>query len=1149
MPATSRCLICALSLGLLSACVPPLPAYDRWDNPSNDFDEDGQSEDDGDCDDQNAATFKGADEICDDLDNNCDGLIDNDAVDEGKWYLDEDGDSYGKDSTMVLQCESPTQAYVNLGGDCDDTVAAVNPGAQETCSQEANGIPIDDDCNGLADELDPGMEGVATWYRDADNDGFGDDDFPPAEQCERPAGYVRDPGDCDDGRASVSPNHPEICDGLDNNCDDLTDDADPTVSGLATWYADADGDGYGTTIDTDEGCEAPDGYVEANTDCDDGDAGIHPGAAEACDSLDNDCDGIFDEGVTTAFYQDADGDGYGNRQLDLEACSAPSGYTTDFSDCNDGNADANPGAVEVCDSVDNDCDSRVDLGAVDATTWYLDADGDGFGTDSVTLDRCNAPSGYVDVAGDCNDGKAGVHPNATETCATAFDDDCDGDNNDLDALGCRTFYTDADGDGAGAGAGICQCVSGGTSVLNDEDCDDTNPLVHPYVQENCNTPDDDDCDGSDNNPGGVSCLSRYYDGDGDGYGLSSDSLCLCENSGYYDALQDHDCDDTDPLVSPGAVEVCFDATDNDCDGNTDDATASDATTWYRDVDQDGYGDASDSQTDCDAPTGYVADGTDCDDVRAEANPGATETCTTGFDDDCDGDTNDENATGCTVYYEDADADTFGTSTNLCLCTATAIYAANNSTDCDDSDPFVNVEQDETCATAYDDDCDGDTNDENAADCTYFYEDWDADTYGVANSGACHCITTGIYTATTTGDCDDTDAGIHPGNSNCALYGSIPEASATGSIAGGLDLTTADLNGNGSLDWVFSDQGYDGYRGRTYIVYGPVTGNVDPVVNADATLTGSSFNNEAGSEVAGFAGWGGGGSTGMVVVDEDNNYYVADAASLYGDQELMATSIATITWSGNANLYGELENLGDLDGDGADDLGLTSQGAVYVFNGPVTTSADYTDADTIIHHSPYYSNALRACGDIDNSGTDDVVVGQYGNSTFFTGPFGPSVQSSDSVASLGLGNQSHSYGKYTDSGYMDVAAGDPSASGTYYQGGLVRIWAGPLSGTLDNSNATYEIEGSYTGQKFGSYTNNAGDINGDGYDDLMTSPSLTDHLGYLFYGPITANTDSSQVSATFDNCRYSKALGDTNNDGMDDFACGDPASFWFLGEAL
>ena len=66
---------------------------------------------------------------------------------------------------------------------------------------------------------------------------------------------------------------------------------------------------------------------------------------------------------------------------------------------------------------------------------------------------------------------------------------------------------------------------------------------------------------------------------------------------------------------------------------------------------------------------------------------------------------------------------------------------------------------------------------------------------------------------------------------------------------------------------------------------------------------------------------------------------------------------------------------------------------------------------------------------------------------------------------------------------------------------------------------------------------------------MTSPSLTDHLGYLFYGPITANTDSSQVSATFDNCRYSKALGDTNNDGMDDFACGDPASFWFLGEAL
>jgi hypothetical protein len=1147
MHTSSRWIPCALSLAFLSACVPPLPEYDRWDNPSEDFDLDGQSEDDGDCDDQNAATFKGADEICDDLDNNCDGLIDNDAVDEGEWYLDEDGDGYGKDSTMVLQCESPTQDYVNQGGDCDDTIAAVNPGAQETCSTEANGIPIDDDCNGLADELDPGMEGVATWYRDADNDGFGDDNFPPAEQCERPAGYVRDAGDCDDGRASVSPNHPEICDGLDNNCDDLVDDDDPTVSGLATWYADADGDGFGTTTDTTESCEASEGYVEANTDCDDGDAEIHPGATEACDSIDNDCDGAFDEGVTTTFYQDADGDGFGNRQADLEACTAPSGYTADFSDCNDTNANANPGAVEVCDNVDNDCDSRVDLGAVDAATWYLDADGDGFGTDSVTMDRCSAPSGFVDVAGDCNDGKIGVHPNATETCATAFDDNCDGDNNDEDALGCRTFYTDADGDGAGAGAGICQCVSGGTSVLNDTDCDDTNPLVHPYVQENCNTPDDDDCDGSDNNPGGVSCLSRYYDGDGDGYGLSSDSLCLCEDWGYYEAAADGDCDDADPLVSPGAAEVCFDGADNNCDGYTDDATATDATTWYRDVDQDGYGDASDSLTDCNAPTGYVADATDCDDVRAAANPGATETCTTGFDDDCDGDTNDQDAVGCTVYYEDADADTFGVSSSVCHCEAVGVFTADNTTDCDDTDAFVNSEQTESCVTAYDDDCDGDTNDEGAADCTYFYEDWDLDTYGVASSGVCHCVATGVYTAVETGDCDDTTALTNPGYNNCGLYGNVPENAATGTISSGLTLTTADLNGNGSLDWIFNNKGYDGSRGRTYIVYGPVTGNIDPVVNADATLTGSGFNLESGEFVAGFEDWGG--TTGMVVVAEEDAYHVVDAGNLFGDQELVSTASATITWVGSVWVYDAAINLGDVNNDGYDDLGLTDQSnGVYLFHGPVTSNQDYTDADSIISANPNSSDQLRACGDINNDGMDDLVVSYFGNSLFYVSPFGATVAGGDYIAYLNTG-ASHSYGKYTDDTLVDVAAGDWRDSGTYYEGGVVRIWAGPLSGTLDNSNATYEIEGSYTSQKFGNYTNNAGDINGDGYDDLLASPRFTDSLGYLFYGPITANTDTSQVSGTFDDCRYSKALGDTNGDGMDDFACKSPPSFWFLGEAL
>jgi len=467
-----------------------MPIYDRHDNPTEDFDGDGFTEEIGDCDDQDAEAHPDADEICDGLDNNCDDVVDVDAVDKPEWYLDEDGDGYGKDSSRVIGCEPPTEKYVNLGGDCDDSVSAVNPGASEVCSTDTNGIPIDDDCNGLADELDPGMDGVATWYRDADYDGFGDDTFPTVEQCQRPAGYVRDGGDCDDSRSTVSPNHPEICDGFDNNCDELTDDDDPGVSGLATWYADEDGDGYGTTSDTADGCESPSGYVEASTDCNDTDPTIHPGAAESCDSVDNDCDGVFDEGVTNTYYQDGDGDGHGDLQTSLDACSAPSGYTTDFSDCDDSDPNSNPGAAEICDGVDNDCDTIVDEN--------LDFDGDGFtscagdcssldpdiypGAPEVCDGSDNNCDGVVDegfdndgdgqspCAGDCNDLLPEVYLGAPEICDGA-DNDCDGQP------GSNEF--DQDGDGYSA------C---------DGDCDETTQSVAPGVAELCNGTDDD-CDG------------------------------------------------------------------------------------------------------------------------------------------------------------------------------------------------------------------------------------------------------------------------------------------------------------------------------------------------------------------------------------------------------------------------------------------------------------------------------------------------------------------------------------------------------------------------------------------------------------------------------------------------------------------------------
>jgi hypothetical protein len=130
------------------------------------------------------------------------------------------------------------------------------------------------------------------------------------------------------------------------------------------------------------------------------------------------------------WYLDGDGDGYGDSTSGQSACSAPSNHVANGSDCDDTDGAVNPAATEGCDSVDNDCDGAIDEDdAFDATTWYEDADADGYGSDTSTTTACGQPTGYLASGGDCDDGSAAVNPGATESC-NGIDDDCDGQSDD-----------------------------------------------------------------------------------------------------------------------------------------------------------------------------------------------------------------------------------------------------------------------------------------------------------------------------------------------------------------------------------------------------------------------------------------------------------------------------------------------------------------------------------------------------------------------------------------------------------------------------------------------------------------------------------------------------------------------------------------------
>jgi len=592
------------------------------------------------------------------------------------WYADADADGFGNASVTQTACVQPN-GYVTNNTDCNDNNALANV--------------------------------VTTWYADTDGDGYGNA-ATSMQNCGQPAGYVANSTDCNDASAAVNPGATEVYNGIDDNCNNSVDEGFTPVN----YYLDNDGDGVGgNTFVVGINFPGPN-YVLTTGDCNDNSAAMYPGNTETCDNLDNDCDASIDEGlIFLTYFQDSDGDTYGNLAVTLSACNTPQGYVLDSTDCNDQNSAINPGALDIPgNGIDEDC-SGLDAPIVAAQLGmyeFTQASGCPVLANTVTVQPANASFSIYTNAGGANYNEFSIQ---ADSCFGLTLTKLTFTHKVSNVNTIPTWHLRSSLDNFAADIASDSITT--NIILNDTVMlaaafSNLNQVTFRFYITGISTSgatwrnDNVSLSGFINS---VQPQTFYADTDGDGFGDAANTLLSCTLPAGY-STNNTDCDDSNAQINPNTI-------------------------WFLDGDQDGFGNPNNTVISCLTPPGAVLNGDDCDDTNNQLNL-------------------------VDMYYVDADGDGFGDEATGVETCAQPANTVNIGGDCDDLNDQIYPGAVEICDNE-DNNCDGNT-DEGLPSITY-YEDLDEDGFG-SNVSSVSCDSLGLGYSLVTGDCDDDNDQVYPG---------------------------------------------------------------------------------------------------------------------------------------------------------------------------------------------------------------------------------------------------------------------------------------------------------------------------------------------------------------------------------------------------